>query len=990
MRLPQVAVLLWGSLLYAGVPGYAQRIRNQGNARVANGHQFPSEIIYPTTVPAAAPTLGSIDSVTVPVSSASSSISSPSIAPSSIFPSAINGSSISTSVSSSTSSVSQSTSLLPSNQTSTTDMTAPTTTSLERRDANPACLDSVEVSCYNLAANCIDSITGSNSIWGIQSCVAAATCYGVGNLITSASCQTGFTVGNLQQGNLHYDIYASIVGSCAWDPNGCPITEQNYIDFYYATLTAISTSGWPSSVGVVTGYWSPILTWAATGTTIPYTNFNDWLRYSSFPTTPPPDPTQPPVVYTQVPWNPNPVPSPGAVSQTFVRSATTTVIVIPTVTVTITVAGATITVAPGGTPVGGMLPTDVTQPDAVFPTFNWNPIPPSTASSVTFTSGTWTSIVAAPTVTDDPVEVDGPPDDGDDDDSNNSWLLLLGLAGLFFLGSIPPTVAVIGGVIPTPGPPPDWVNPDGWLPPPPPPGSNPDPPDDDDDDEDDEDEDVCVFRTLPPYTLPFEGEGSELERRRIDLGQYQNATKPTHRLFKRATRHIVLGGCGTTYTFTDFTMGAADWYTINPPNGPAVPSSSTTLQVTGGAIHTSNDGKVKEHIFEFQFIKNFIDNQFIGTSCAWLTTNLWDAPQPDGRATHIHLREAIDHVDNCVWVDNVLNQVKSSVTNNVNTANAPMQSSINALNTINPNPAGDQIEMYIRAAGMLGQYLTATSGLKDTAEKVQEILGHITPATASYPPMDTKFNDYFSNLMSQYPQRITSRATRVFDYYREKMDDLLQIAINSNPPGNPVPVIPACWPVYHDTGIRTRLNTAGMTWQSHVPASTYHPPCNTAGQTGSFVLFYDAITNVPITYVGDPTFRIVATSTRHFRYARAPPSLSTFYDVNLEATYGNTCAGIHLMVQGSVNAAPSQNYRIATWDQDCTGGQGAGLSNLHPVDDNGNRMTCLFNNFNDGTNTFAIDCGPSQVAIQACIVHVNAVDGVTNAYTSIPFMRMSA
>lgn len=68
--------------------------------------------------------------------------------------------------------------------------------------------------------------------------------------------------------------------------------------------------------------------------------------------------------------DPNPVPSAGAVSQTFVRSETTTVIAIPTVTVTITIAGATITVAPGGTPVGGMVPTDVTQPDAVLPTFS--------------------------------------------------------------------------------------------------------------------------------------------------------------------------------------------------------------------------------------------------------------------------------------------------------------------------------------------------------------------------------------------------------------------------------------------------------------------------------------------------------------------------------------------------------------------------------------------------------------------------------------------
>ncbi|KAF9491466.1 hypothetical protein BDN71DRAFT_1510382 [Pleurotus eryngii] len=553
--------------------------------------------------------------------------------------------------------------------------------------------------------------------------------------------------------------------------------------------------------------------------------------------TPPPDPTQPLVVYTQVPWNPNLVPSPGAVLQTFVRLATTTVIVIPTVTVTITIVGATITVAPGGTPVGGMVPTDVTQPDAVFLTFNWNLIPPSTASLVIFTSGTWMSVISAPTVTDDPVEVDRPPDDGDDDDSNNLWLLLLGLAGLFFLSSIPLTVAIIGGVIPTPGPPPDWVDLDSWLPPPSPPRSNLDPPDDDDDDDNDDDD-------------------------------------------------------------KDFSIKVCSFY-----------------------IYTL-----------------FINQMLL---------------------------------------------VKLSVTNNVNTTNAPMQSSINALNTINPNPAGDQIEMYICATGMLGQYLTTTSGLKNTAEKVQKILGHITPATASY-LMDTKFNVYFSNLMSQYPQRITYVLYHPLHVgYLISFGEVLSQQSAWQSCSCHTRLL-AC-----DTGVNgicTHLGTAGMTWQDHVPASTYHPPCNTAGQTGSFILFYNAVTNVPITYTGDPTFRIVATSVHHFRYARILPSLYTFYDMNLEVYYGNTCAGIHFITEGSVNAVPNPNYQVATWDQDCTGGQGPGLSNLHPINDNGNRMICLFNNFNDGSNTFAIDCGLSQVAIQACIVHVNTVDGVSNAYTSIPFM----
>ncbi len=91
----------------------------------------------------------------------------------------------------------------------------------------------------------------------------------------------------------------------------------------------------------------------------------------------------------------------------------------------------------------------------------------------------------------------------------------------------------------------------------------------------------------------------------------------------------------------------------------------------------------------------------------------------------------------------------------------------------------------------------------------------------------------------------------------------------------------------------------------------------------------------------------------------------------------------------SMNIAPNPNNRLGTWDQDCIAGAGAGLSNLHPIDDNGNRMTCLINNFNDGTNTFAIDCGASQNAIQACITHMNIQDGRPNAYTATPFLRLA-
>ena len=99
--------------------------------------------------------------------------------------------------------------------------------------------------------------------------------------------------------SLNYtQIYANIVGECAWEPNGCPITFQNYVDFYYGALSAVGSTNWPRYVfrfcvtlqrlicvysdveQVQTRYWEPMLEWAATGDVLPYTNFNDWLHYS--------------------------------------------------------------------------------------------------------------------------------------------------------------------------------------------------------------------------------------------------------------------------------------------------------------------------------------------------------------------------------------------------------------------------------------------------------------------------------------------------------------------------------------------------------------------------------------------------------------------------------------------------------------------------------------------------------------------------------------
>ncbi|KAJ6553057.1 hypothetical protein B0H19DRAFT_1263475 [Mycena capillaripes] len=76
---------------------------------------------------------------------------------------------------------------VPTTTTTTTRAPASASTSLAarnptltRRSALPQCLKTVELSCLNLAANCISLTTSDtiNDLWSRRPCVAAATCYG--------------------------------------------------------------------------------------------------------------------------------------------------------------------------------------------------------------------------------------------------------------------------------------------------------------------------------------------------------------------------------------------------------------------------------------------------------------------------------------------------------------------------------------------------------------------------------------------------------------------------------------------------------------------------------------------------------------------------------------------------------------------------------------------------------------------------------------------
>lgn len=133
--------------------------------------------------------------------------------------------------------------------------------------------------CSSLQVDCINKAKTTTYIWSKTSCVAAAICESPNSIVQYARCSF-----NNPQITTQYDtpalstnIYKNIVGSCA--DQGCPITQQNFVDFIYSSLTAINSTHWPESVEtVVEQWWNPLKGWANAGETVPYAGLNDFLH----------------------------------------------------------------------------------------------------------------------------------------------------------------------------------------------------------------------------------------------------------------------------------------------------------------------------------------------------------------------------------------------------------------------------------------------------------------------------------------------------------------------------------------------------------------------------------------------------------------------------------------------------------------------------------------------------------------------------------------
>ncbi|KAK7465253.1 hypothetical protein VKT23_005232 [Stygiomarasmius scandens] len=132
--------------------------------------------------------------------------------------------------------------------------------------------------CVLLVNDCHRTLNNTQSIdlWAQRSCVAGATCDGVDNVWVVAQCNNDAIPGQIRLANMSTSMFSQMTGGCASE--SCEITQQNYIDFLYGSLSAIDSTVFPDSVEQVINWWNAITSWTQTGDSIPFSRFNDWLH----------------------------------------------------------------------------------------------------------------------------------------------------------------------------------------------------------------------------------------------------------------------------------------------------------------------------------------------------------------------------------------------------------------------------------------------------------------------------------------------------------------------------------------------------------------------------------------------------------------------------------------------------------------------------------------------------------------------------------------
>ncbi|KAL0952378.1 hypothetical protein HGRIS_006655 [Hohenbuehelia grisea] len=638
------------------------------------------------------------------------------------------------------------------------------------------------------------------------------------------------------------------------------------------------------------------------------------------------------------------------------KTATTIVIPVPKASTTVTIEGVPITLNSGGTPVNSPVPTDISQPNAVTPTWTLNIFPPPNATVVTFTapltsSPTWTSTVPVPPQSSSSgVVVTGPPGDHSRcNPSINIWNLLFGGR---ISGCLPVDVGIRGGITPSPIRPPGWTGP--WSNPfPLPTGGPPDPDssptgtrtDTSSTSSSSTSSSSCPTRT-PSYSLPDDPEnanwsdlGSDPDTRRrrelrrtIGMNSFGTGrTSNFSTVSKRAGgREAKIPDCGLTITSPQaVNLGAGTYFLVPFSAGGGTSTQLTQVQVGGKPSGPPNFLPTnQEHVFEIGYINQFFTFLAVATGCDWIEHDVVDYTRVDGSNMGVALITAIDNVQNMVWVDKPLNQAKSNIVNGNKASpdDPPQHGSL--IDIINFDvSAGDiiEVETFLRNFAALGQYFGQTSTIfRDTATRFQNLLSEVTPRTIpdSTRSLPVIFRDWLMDTIGAYPNGITTRANNAWNLYRGTMQDIARLTNNGQ--------VPTCFPLYTNN----IYQPSSFTFMNLIPAAPTTPSCNVPGTQGSIGYVSGSTTVRSIPFDTLPQ-RIMGAGNTHFYAAGSGSSLTGAHYQGIDASpIGPACRNVFSMQERTPGNGPDANLAFQ-----CNGATGRQTANFNFVV-NGQQLGC--------------------------------------------------
>ncbi|KAF7344668.1 hypothetical protein MVEN_01627000 [Mycena venus] len=618
---------------------------------------------------------------------------------------------------------------------------------------------------------------------------------------------------------------------------------------------------------------------SAPSTTLPISSSSAQIQPSSIQSSKGATPVP---VLTTVHWNPNPAPSSGASSETFVKSNKTVVIAVPKKSTTVVIAGATLTLAPGGTPVNGPVPPGVSQPGAVTPTWNPNIIPPPHASLVTFTAPpSYTSVVAVPTASDSPPKnVTGPP--GTKNKDGDDWWLLA-FPGIIN-GFLPTNVGIPGGVTPTATPPPGWKGP--WTDPAPtstPASRSASQPKSASHSKSMSSASACP-RPTAPYALPDDPENADWEEEGTDPDRRSYATAVPHLVPRGDPRLIAVRKCKLVEKNTFVELIEGTYYTIGTK---AQGGASTILRrqkVTARPVGNGPYTVAQEHVFELGYIDDFFDHllQQRKVNCQWIEDNVWNFIRKDGGKMSLALLGAIDRRANMVWVDKPLNQAKSNVVNeNMATRkNPPQKDSIDAIKSFKAENRINDVEYFLRNLAALGSYFKQTHPVfRATATRVQNLLAEITPKTPTI-DLPGEFNTWLNGVISKYPVGCTSRGRHALNYYLTRMEEVRTATRQS---------IPTCFALYAS---RRSFTESTFDADELIPSAPTTAKCDIPGTKGHLIFGASNGNDIKIS----KTFRVMGSGNTDYYALGNGPSFAGSHFVGKDlAIQGKTCTGAWLL-----------------------------------------------------------------------------------------------